>query len=210
MTAAQAPGRPAPLWPLWPLWVLALAVALPEVVLTGADLGLWGNAAWRPLSWQWAGFWAGLWHGWQPNYAAQPATMLASYSFLHTGPMHLLGNLLGLWWLARLLLPDVGVRGVLALWVAGVVGGGVAFGVLPTAAGPMIGASGAVYGLAGGWAALDTARRPEGRLARGLVLAAAGVAVNLLMQVTTPGGIAWVTHVGGALAGVAVAVLWRK
>jgi membrane associated rhomboid family serine protease len=76
----------------------------------------------------------------------------------------------------------------------------------------MVGASGAVFGLAGGWWVADLRAGAPGLRralrAAGLVLAAA--IGNVLMDAFTPGGIAWQTHLGGALAGAALALCWRR
>jgi rhomboid protease GluP len=202
------PGRGLRRGPLWPLWLLAVLLVLPEAVLLGADAGLWGSRIWRPLAWQYGGFWAGLWRGWQPNYAAQPWAMTFSYSFLHAGPGHLLGNLAGLWVLGGALRTDgTGTARLLALWAAGVLGGALAFGGLATSPAPMIGASGAVFGLVGAWWLNDTARPgplPRRALrASGLVLGL--VALNGVMFLASTSGIAWETHLGGFLAGAALA-----
>lgn len=203
------PFRPLPRRSLaWPLWFLLGLVLLPEVLLVGADAGLWGSPLWRPLAWQYGGFWAGLWHGWQPNYAAQPWTMILTYCLLHAGPGHALGNAAGIWGLGVALRPRAGARDVLAAFGAGVVGGGLAFGLLTDSPAPMVGASGAVFGLAGALWWHDLTARPQGwrRTVRGGLLAAAGLLINLPMDWLTPGGIAWEAHLGGALAGAALAV----
>lgn len=190
------------------LWLMAGLVLGPEALLAGADAGLWGSVLWRPLAWQQGGFWAGLWHGWQPNYAAQPWVMLLTYPFLHAGPGHALGNAAGLWALGAALLPRAGLRGLAAALAAGVLGGGVAFGLLTGSPAPMVGASGAVFGLAGALWWHDLAARSPGwrRALRSGALAAAGLLINLPMAWMTPGGIAWEAHVGGALAGAALAM----
>ena len=196
--------------PLWPLIVLAVITALPELVILGADAGLWGQRWWRVLAYQYGGFWAGLWHGWQPNYAAQPWTMILTYSVLHAGPGHLAGNLAAFGMIAVPLRRQIGNGGVLALWLAGAVGGGVVFGLLASSAAPMVGASGAVFGLAGGWWWLDLAARPprRRRWLRAAGIAVAAILGNAAMFALSPAGIAWETHLGGALAGAALAALW--
>ena len=65
--------------------VLFLACLLPEIVLSGADYGLWGDPGWRLWAWQHGGFWTGLLGNWRPNYAAQPWLMFLTYGFLHGG-----------------------------------------------------------------------------------------------------------------------------
>lgn len=212
------PAPSAPAGPRWPLVLLGLAVALPELVLLGADAGLWGSRIWRQLCWQYGGFWAGLWRGWQPNYPAQPWVMILSYSFLHAGPGHLLGNLAGLWTLAGVPVLRAGRWRLPAVWAAGVAGGGLAFGFLATSPAPMIGASGAVFGLVGAWWWADTTRpgTPSGPSLPRRLLRAGGLclllaALNVAMYATSAAGVAWETHLGGFLAGAALAALrgWR-
>ena len=42
------------------VWGIGLACLLPELVLSGADLGLWGTAQWRGYAIGYGGFWPGL------------------------------------------------------------------------------------------------------------------------------------------------------
>lgn len=192
------------------LWLLAAMTALPELLLSGADLGLWGSPIWRPLAYQWGGFWVGLWQGWQPNYPLQPFAMLLLYPLLHAGLWHMLGNLAGLWVLGWAIRQRVGGTGMIILWISGAVAGGVAFGILSRSVLPMVGASGAVFALAGAWAWFDAQARPGGlrRWGRLAGLAGLGVALNLAVALVSSGGIAWEAHLGGALAGVVLARIW--
>jgi membrane associated rhomboid family serine protease len=225
MPADPALPSPAPppggQGPLWPLLLLGAALGLPEVVFLGADAGLWGSRIWRQLGWQYGGFWAGLWHGWVPNYPGQPWTMVLSYSLLHAGPAHLLGNLAGLWALGGTLRAGQGTARVLAVWVAGILGGALVFGVLATSPAPMVGASGAVFGLVGAWWWADAVRPGSGpgpspglwmrRAARAAGIGLLLVAANVAMYLSSAAGIAWETHLGGFLAGAAlVAALPRR
>jgi membrane associated rhomboid family serine protease len=68
---------------------------------------------------------------------------------------------------------------------------------------PMIGASGAVFGLIGLWQAWDYRVRQKLRLPlQPLVMAIlALVAVNLVFFVILDGGLAWEAHLGGWLVG---------
>lgn len=189
----------------WVLWGLALAVALPELVLMGAERGLWGNASWRPLSVQYGGFWAGLLQGWKPNFPGQKVTMFATYGFLHAGGTHLAGNLLGILFLGPGGVARLGPGRFLGLYAGAVLGGAAAFGLLATSAAPMVGASGAVFGLAGAATFWDWQRLRRPWRTAGIVAGLA--AFNLVTLVTTGGQLAWQTHLGGFLAGGLVA-LW--
>ena len=194
------------------VWIgLILATAAVETVLTLADHGLLGSPRWRPWALQNGAFWAGLLHGWQPNFAAQPATMFASYAFLHAGWEHLLGNMTALVWLGRMLGGRIGAGRFALIYALSILGGGLGFGLLSTSPSPMVGASGAIMGLVGVWivwdrrdmAALGDPRATPVALGR----TAAVAALNLVMFLLADGLLAWETHLGGFLAGAAAATL---
>lgn len=178
-----------------------------EAVLWGADLRLWGTAAWRPLAYQYGGFWAGLLYGWRPNFAAQPATMFVTHAFLHAGPVHLAGNMLTLGLVGLPIAARLGGLRFAALYATGMLGGALAFGLLATSPAPMVGASGAIFGLAGVWTVWDwAAGRREGMRSRRLALRALAVILglalfNLAVWVAQSGQLAWQAHLGGYVAG---------
>lgn len=189
---------------------------LIEAILLGADWGLWGSAHWRPLFYGYGAFWAGLLHGWRPNYALQPITMFFTYAFLHGGPGHLIGNVLVLIPLGRMATERLGARGFGGLYLAAMLGGGAGFGLLATSAAPMVGASGAIFGLAGAWVVWGWQDR-RGAGLRGWAAFApalwAGlglIAMNVVMWVALSGQLAWETHLGGALAGMAAALVMGR
>jgi len=197
--------------------VLALiaVLGLPELVLQGADHGLWGGARWRQLAYQYGAFWIGLLHDWRPNFPGQPWTMFVSYGFLHGGAVHLAVNTVTLASLAPPLMARLrGGGAFVLLWAVSVLGGAAGFALLAETPRPMVGASGALFGLAGAWVALDAAEAlrdtPGGWATRLRACALAVVwpatilvALNLVMIWATPGGIAWQAHLGGFLAGAA-------
>jgi len=200
--------------PLLALWVLVGLCVLPEVVLLGADLGIWGAAGWRSLAYGWFGFWPGLLYDWRPNYPLQPLAMFVTYGFLHVGVLHMVVNMVTLWSLGRAVIDRAGGPGFLALYVASLMGGAMGFGLLTNTTIPMVGASGALFGLVGGvlvWAVIDRRRAgltlwPVGRAVAVLV------ALNGVLWVVAGGQLAWQTHLGGLLTGVAMALLldWRN
>ena len=192
------------------LWAAFALCLLPEVVLQGADLGLWGGAHWRGLAYGWGGFWPGLLHDWRPNYALQPLAMFVTYGFLHVGLSHLIVNMVALWSLGAMVTDRAGVRGFVAVYGASLLGGALGFGLLANATTPMVGASGALFGLMGAalvWTTRD--RNHEGQSLWPVAQGAAGLAaLNLGLWAVAGGQLAWQTHLGGFLAGAAVA-LWQ-
>ena len=187
---------------------------LIEGVLFAADLGLVGTKQWRPLAYQNGAFWAGLLHNWRPNYPAQPWTMFVSYAFLHGGVAHLLGNMLTLWLIGRMVIVRAGLKGFVLIYLLSAIGGGLVFGALTMSARPMVGASGALFGLVGAviyWRWADRKRLgmdqwPVLKTVLSLML------LNLVLWVVLGGLLAWETHLGGFIAGglTAAGLAWGR
>lgn len=209
-TASAQDRAPRRGW--WALLALVCLNILVELVLQAADAGLVGSSRWRALAYQNGAFWAGLLHGWQPNYSTQPAAMFFSYAFLHAGFWHLATNMLALWGLGLLLLRQIGLRALLGLYLVSALGGGLGFGLLSPSPQPMVGASGAIFGLIGVWKHQEWQQRrahaqPLWPLWRSL---AGFLALNVLMWALLSGQLAWETHLGGFVAGWTGSVLLAR
>lgn len=212
---ASRPPTPEPPAPVPPVdWRHPVLIAifvlclLPEVVLSGADWHLWGGPGWRRVAVQNAGFWAGLLDNWRPNYALQPAAMWVTYGFLHAGAVHFLVNMMTLFSLGPPLIDRFGWRGFVGLYTASIVGGSVGFALLSSQVLPMVGASGALFGLAGAHVGLHYRdRRASHDTLMPVVRAVAGLIVlNLLLWWAMAGQLAWETHLGGFILGWIVAL----
>lgn len=197
--------------PSLPPVVLAILVlcVLPELVLQGADHGLWGTRQWRNMAYGWGGFWPGLFRGWLPNYPGQRWGMFLSYGFLHAGFWHLATNMITLVSLALPIVARVGQRRFLALYVLSMIGGGAGYAALSASTQPMVGASGALFGLAGAWAAWEYIDRftAAERLWPVLRLLAILVVLNVVLWWAMHGLLAWQTHLGGFLVGWSAAFI---
>ncbi len=196
-------------WLLWGLIGLNMAV---ELVLMAADNGIVGSPRWRAQAYYHAAFWAGLLHDWRPNYAVQPWLMFLTYGFLHAGFWHMATNMLALWSLGGMVIRLWGVRDFVLIYFAAMFGGGLCFGLLSDGVRPMVGASGAIFGLIGAWQYRDWhLRRHRGqpllRLLWGLFVF---FLLNLVLWFVLGGQLAWETHLGGFVAGwLAAALLMR-
>ena len=188
------------------LVILALCL-LPELVLTGADLGLWGTARWRSIALGDGGFWPGLLTNWSPNYPLQWLLMFASYGFLHAGFAHLFLNMLTLLSLGPAVVERMGPTGFVATYVVSLLGGAAGYALLATSPMPMVGASGALFGLAGAILAMEFRDRSLDAEDRTPVITAAAalVALNLVLWWAMSGLLAWQAHLGGFVAGAAYA-----
>ena len=183
------------------LWTLFLACLVPELVLSLADLA--GASLWRALATGYLGFWPGLLGDWRPNYPGQAGAMFVTYGFLHAGPVHFAVNMMSLVSLGAAVEESVGPRGFWRIYGAALVGGGLGYGVLVSGTVPMVGASGALFGLAGAlvfWGARDglVLGRPMGPVWRAVGLL---LGLNLVLYWVTGGRLAWQTHLGGFVAG---------
>ena len=191
--------------------ILLICIVI-EMVLQGADYGFWGSPRWRGLAYQYGGFWRGLLGNWQPNYTSQPVMMFASYGFLHGGFLHLLVNMITLVSLGRLVIERVGQLRFVVIYTLSLLGGAAGFALLSSAVQPMVGASGALFGLAGVFTAWEyTARRlaQEGiaPVMRAVLLL---ILLNVIMYWVMNGGLAWETHLGGFLTGWVAGWLVRE
>lgn len=201
------PPLPSFVWPTLSArmaQVLALGAicCAVEVILSASQWGLVGSARWRALALQNGAFWPGLLRSWQPNYPAQPALMFATYAFLHTGPLHLLGNMTALLWLGPHLVRRLGQAGFATLWLLSAAGGAFGFALLSDTPAPMVGASGAVFGLLGGFVMLDYRDRRD--VSAVLNMTGALALLNLITLVLEGGVLAWQTHLGGYAVGALI------
>jgi membrane associated rhomboid family serine protease len=191
------------------VWGIVAICVTVEVVLLTADAGFIANPRLRQKAYEWAGFWPGLLQGWQPNYPGQAGAMFLTYGFLHGGPLHLAVNMVTLWSLGLAVLDRVGAWGFAGLYLASLLGGAVGFGLIAETFRPMVGASGALFGLAGGllaWNYVDrfTFRERLWPVARVILFL---VAMNVAMWWALEGQLAWETHLGGFVIGWIAALL---
>jgi membrane associated rhomboid family serine protease len=137
---------------------------------------------------------------------------LLTFQFLHAGPWHLFGNLLGIWFFGRFIEARFGPASLLKLYFVGGVAGGLlqaVFGMIfPNQFGaPVVGASAGVVALFAAFAMIE----PDTAIllwfvlpvrARHLLWISLAIAIFF---VVLPGGtrIAHAAHLGGLLTGIA-------
>ena len=156
------------------------------------------------------------------HYFAVPAWLTPlSATFIHGGIAHLALNLVMLVYCGLIAERAIGVIGIGILYVVGAYAAALGHWAFePGSAMPMIGASGAISAVVGAYALLFGERRTRafGPLSAGFVhvawLAAAWIGIQLLIGVAgmAGGAIAIGAHIGGFLAGLALArplLLWR-
>ncbi len=185
------------------LLLLAAVCILIEIALQLGDRGAFGLPRFRALVYEYGGFWPGLLRNWRPNYPLQPWTMFLTYGFLHAGLGHLVINMITLVSLGRPVLMRIGLARFLILYAIALFGGAAGFALLSDTYRPMVGASGALFGLAGAilaWEYRDRAALRE-RLwpvFRAVLLL---VALNVILYFAMNRLLAWEAHLGGFVAG---------
>ena len=155
---------------------------------------------------------------------SEPETYLTSM-FLHGGVMHLLGNMLFLWIFGDNLEEEMGHLGFLGFYLAG----GIAAAWLQVAADPrseipMVGASGAIAGVMGGYLLLFPRARVDVLLFFVIIIRIFPVPAWIMLGVwfglqliggysanSQTGGVAYWAHAGGFVAGFMLTLpLWLR
>lgn len=191
------------------VYVIAGICVFVELLLQAGDFGLIPVHRLRALAYEFGGFWPGLLANWRENFPFQRWTMFLTYGALHAGIIHLVLNMVTLVALGREVAERVDGGRFALIYAASTLGGAIGFALLADTFRPMVGASGALFGLAGAILAWEYRDRlsleerlwPVGRAV--LLLAALNAALYFAMG----GHLAWEAHLGGFIAGGAVALL---
>lgn len=191
-----------------PILVLTILMAALELTFLASDLQLihpglrrWAYDAFAFHDRLFDAMLAGDAFSWQV-----PLSM-ATYTMLHAGLVHLAFNGAALLGLGALLSRRISAwRVILAIFVTSFAGA-LAFGLIADTAGPLVGASGGLFGLLGvlkQWefttlrSAPHLDRKPFWRSLLGLVL------LNVVLAFASGGALAWQAHLGGFIAGWAM------
>ncbi len=134
---------------------------------------------------------------------AQPWRMLTSI-FLHESPLHVLLNMYSLYLVGPALERMLGRVRYLALFLIAGFGGSVGVLLIGNPQVPVLGASGAIFGLFGAYFLI--ARRLGGNATQFLVV----IVLNLVIGFIPGFGIAWQAHVGGLITGLAIAFVYLE
>lgn len=127
---------------------------------------------------------------------------LLTVLFVHGGFIHLALNMLALWMLGQSLEPMLGRVRFLVLYLVSGLGGSVMVACLAPGQ-PTVGASGAIFGL---MAALLIIGRHIGANVTGILVI---LAINFALGFTM-GNVSWQAHLGGAIVGALVALIYTR
>lgn len=204
--------------PSIPRWVLVLILlcCLVEAALILAPM--LGYAPARQVAYLLGAFWSpavsagGI-------YPLQPYTMFLTYGVLHVGISHLLTNMLSLAVISRELSGFIGSRMMALAYLITQIAAAGMYALMEPYGGPVVGASGAIYGLAGvlisqayrWWRHEGGSIRTIWRTvlitgAAVLIAGALNFAITRLLLQQEP-TIAWQAHLGGFIAGVIIGLI---
>ncbi|MDP4756783.1 MAG: rhomboid family intramembrane serine protease [Aquiluna sp.] len=135
---------------------------------------------------------------------SEPWRMLSA-GFVHdwTGPIHILFNSYAIWIFGRQLEPMLGPLRFLILYLTSIVGGSVAVLWLSDPVVPVVGASGALFGLMAAFFVIIRATGGNASQLFGLI------AINFALGFFVS-GISWEGHLGGMVAGFLIAFVYAK
>lgn len=150
---------------------------------------------------------------------------IVTHMFLHGGWMHLIGNMLFLFIFGDNMEDEMGHAGFLAFYlIAGLAAAALQYYAAPMSEIPMVGASGAIAGVMGGYLLLFPKARVDVLFIivifirilpiRAWIVLGIWFCLQIFSGVTTPtdgGGVAYWAHAGGFVAGVLMTLpLWHR
>ena len=131
----------------------------------------------------------------------EPWRMLTSV-FAHGSILHIALNMYTFWIFGTLLEPLLGRARFLALFLLSGFAGSVGVLILAPPTTPVLGASGAIFGLLGAFLVIQ--RRLGGNATQLLIL----VGINLVIGFIPGFNVAWQAHVGGLIAGALIGLIY--
>jgi membrane associated rhomboid family serine protease len=137
-----------------------------------------------------------------PLVGTQPWRLVTGL-FVHSSVLHILFNMLSVWIFGRMLENILGSWRFLALYFLAGLGGDLAVSLLSPAT-PVVGASGAIFGL---FAAFFVIQRSLGYNAMQLLIV---MGLNLFLGFLPGTNIAWQAHVGGIVLGFITGFVFSK
>lgn len=148
----------------------------------------------------WLQLWSPLLY---PQFGYFQPWRVFTVALVHSGFWHLGLNMLALWMIGSSLEPLLGRARFLVLYVLSILGGSVAVALLSFTT-PVVGASGAIFGLFG---ALLVIGRHIGANITGIAVI---LAINLAIGFLPGFNVSWQAHVGGLVAGAAIGFVYAR
>ena len=182
------------------MWIFVLTAAVFLIDWLGGYLGFSLNS--------YLLFWApDLYPAFGTTSSAAPALgpfqpwRILTAALTHSGFLHIALNMLALWMLGRQLEPLLGTGRFVTTYLLSAAGGSAAVALLSFDT-PVVGASGAIFGLFG---ALIVIGRRLGANMTGMIVV---LAINLVYGFIRSGSVSWQAHVGGLVIGALIGLIF--
>ncbi len=188
------------------VWVLVILCVGIEGLLQASDRGF-GPPVLRFWAYELAGFRPRLLSFETARFPGQTLTMFLSYTVLHGGLAHLAINMITLFSLGTAVVGHAGTPRFLEIFFGSAIAGAILYAFFPGSGIVMVGASGGLFGLAGALLIWETAARFRTGKPLVPIIVSVGVlcGLNFVLWALMDGRLAWQSHLGGFLAGVALA-----
>jgi len=195
------------------LWIMIAVMIGFELLFAAVDAGIAPESLGRwPVYMRLAFFdllfdYARAGNGFEP----QLAWSFLSHAFLHGGWLHLAMNGAAFLGLGHALVRLIGIARFLVIFVVTAIAGASIFGLVAETNGPLVGASGAIFGMLAVLTAWqERALRQAGR-SRAMIWRRIGglLALNAALAFGLGGLLAWQAHLGGWVAGWLLAGVFR-
>ncbi len=197
----------------WSIKYLAGVLVAVELLLSAGDYGLLPLDHLRERAFVLGAFWPELLTGGLGEaYDGQRYLMFLGHAFLHGGLVHMAMNTVVILGLGKRLGAVLGNGQLLLLFAVSAVAGGVAFALLNPTGGPVVGASGAVFGFFGVWKYFEYAARRRMGLSLVPIWQFIGMLalLNLALWFMLSGLLAWEAHLGGFVAGWLLGMVFAR
>ncbi len=190
------------------LLLLLTPMLVIEIVLLGADLGVWGTSLWRSYAYLYGAFRPALLTGPMSFWEGQRFGMFLTHILLHVGPLHFILNAVALMFLGHFALERLRQRAVLLVFFVSAMGGALMFSLVPGEVGVMTGASGGLSGLAAAWGvqSLMAGYTPP----RSLAMVLGVIAITTALELGLQDQMAWQAHFGGAVTGAVIGMFLQR
>ncbi|MAR20297.1 MAG: rhomboid family intramembrane serine protease [Rhodobacteraceae bacterium] len=189
------------------LVILVSTFGIIELISTLSEINGINIPEFRTIFLMFGAFWNPIYNGdLEGIYSGQKYLMFISHAFLHGGIIHALMNSVVLLSLGKVIGQKIGDWSVFVLFFLTAIGGAICFTIFSSAIGPMVGASGAVFGFIGIWQYWEfTFRKKSGLTLKPFFSTLLGlILVNFVIFLMLEGGLAWQAHLGGFLVGFGV------
>lgn len=193
------------------LWAMAGLMAALQLVQELAAIGFLPPMFSTRVLFAMFAFWDPLFELARHGQGVHPQLVwsLLTHAFLHGGWLHLGLNVAVFLGLGHAITQAAGLRAALVIFAVSAAAGAVTLGLISDVAGPLVGASGAIFGYLGAFTAWQERMLAHAGLSRNHIWrrVVGLAALNVILALGLGGMLAWEAHLGGFVAGWLLALV---